>query len=235
MSHETSKSLNKHSSMKGSYSLIGGGEIRRGETKEIDDVIKQLAPRKAILVFFGTAAGDNLEYINTIKSVFESHFTVVAPTEQDGPEFARSAIDAASVIYFGGGTTQLLKELFEKWNLIGSLQDALERGVCLVGMSAGAEALSALYIHEDEGHMELRQGWGILPLCVLVHACKESFERAKKIWEDNPPANADIFIGIGEGAAWCGDHSRVQKIGRGAIWSVNRESFETIDRDVNLL
>lgn len=204
--------------MKGSIYLIGGGEIRKGETTEIDNELKEIAPANGTLAFFGTAAGDSPEYTKAIESVFKSNFNIIAPTEKNGPELALSAIRAASIIYLGGGKTELLLNLFEKWKLVQPLRDALDSGVHLVGMSAGALAASAWYFHEDVGSMELRRGWNLVPACVLVHAREHSVARAKILWGDSQDASTLPFIAIGEGAAWCVNPSSAQKIGNGEIW-----------------
>lgn len=204
--------------MKGTIYLIGGGEIRRGETAEIDNELKELAPTNGVLAFFGTAARDSLEYSKTIESVFKNELKVITPTEKDGREFALSAIHTASIIYLGGGTTELLLDLFEKWRLIEPLRDALNRGAHLVGMSAGAQALSAWYFHEDEDFMELRRGWNLVPVCVLVHANEYSVARAKILWEESQTESSIPFIAIGEGTAWRVSPSDAQKIGNGEIW-----------------
>lgn len=189
--------------MKGFLCLIAGGEIRTGETKEVDDRLRAAVPKGANFVFFGTAANDNSDYINSIKAVFGNHFRVVVPTEKDGPEFAHAAIRNASVIYLGGGATDVLLDLFEKWKLVESLRSALNCGTHIIGMSAGAQALSQWYIHEDGEFMELRRGWGFLSVCVLVHARPDSVARAKTLWEENSDIHANSFISIKEGEAWC--------------------------------
>ncbi len=204
--------------MKGSIYLIGGGEIGKGETAKIDNELIEITPADKTLVFFGTAAGDNREYINTIESVFKSNLKVIAPTEKDGPEFALSSINSASIIYLGGGTTELLLNLFEKWRLVQPLRHALSRGAHLVGMSAGAQALSAWYVHEDENSMELRRGWGFVSSCILVHADQNSSAQAEVLWGDSQDANQNPFIAIGEGAAWRVNPSGALKIGTGKIW-----------------
>ncbi len=219
--------------MKGSIYLIGGGEIRKGETVEIDNELREIVPETSTFVFFATAAGDSSDYIHTIKSVFGDKLHVIAPTEADGPEFAISAIQSASIIYLGGGTTQLLVDLFVKWGLVQHLERARERGVHLVGMSAGALALSTWYIDENENNMELRQGWGLVPACVLVHAKQDSSTRAENIWKDSKEAYSNLFLAIGEGAAWRINTTDAQKIGNGDIWKSPNEQTIT-DEDVSL-
>lgn len=208
--------------MQGYIYLIGGGEIANGETKEIDNVIKQDATEKSSFVFFGTAAGDNAGYATAIQSVFGDRFNIVVATEEKGRKFAIDAINNSSVIYIGGGTTELLINLFEKWKLVDVLRQALKQGASIVGMSAGAQALSRWYIHEADSSMELRRGWGFVPVCLLVHANKESAKRAIAFWQRDENAKCYNFLAIGECSAWRISSLGEKKIGHGEIWREKR-------------
>lgn len=181
--------------------FIGGGEIGKGETEEIDSRIKTLALKGSSFVFFATAASDAKGYIETIKSVYGDHFNVVAATTEKGQLFSEDAIKNASVIYLGGGLTELLLEHFEEWNLVPLLTDAISKGVVVVGMSAGAQALSHCYIHEEADSMEVREGWGLTGMnaCVLVHATEESFKKARAVYDENKLTCG--LYGISESAA----------------------------------
>lgn len=204
--------------MIGSIYLIGGGEMRNGETLKIDNELKKIAPEKSTFVFFGTAANDSPDYINTVKTAFGDWFNVVAPTEEDGLQFAITSMQSASVIYLGGGITQSLVDYFEKGHLIEHLIAARNRGAHIAGMSAGALALSSYYVHENDSVMELRQGWGLVPLCTFVHAHQDSVISAEAIWRETKNLPAHSFVAIGERAAWCIHPDGTKKIGSGEIW-----------------
>lgn len=201
--------------------LIGGGEIAKGETKEIDETIKKSATKGSSFVFFGTAAGDAGGYGDIIIKTFGDHFNVTVATEAKGREFSEDAIKNASVIYLGGGTTKLLMDHFEKWNLVSLLIEAIDRGAIVAGMSAGAQALSAWYVHEDGESQEIRKGWDIVgkSLGVLVHATKDSFERSQKLISASKYSISKLY-GITEGAALLLDKnsSDSEEIGKGEIW-----------------
>lgn len=204
--------------MIGSIYLIGGGEIRDGETYQIDENLKSLASEGSTFVFFGFAAQDSVAYSDAITSVFSDKFKVLVPTEKKGREYAINAIQSASLIYLGGGDTDRLMRLFSKWGLVDHLIKALERGVHIAGMSAGALALSSWYIHEDNDVFEIRKGWGIAPVGALVHANQDSFDKARSVWTSFYKAGTCPFVAIGEGAAWRIDSAGEQKIGNGNIW-----------------
>ena len=204
--------------MKGKIYLIGGGEIAKGETKIIDESIKQSASRGSLFVFFPSAAGDSAGYIKIIEAVYGEYFQVVAATKEKGRSFVQDVIKKATVIYLGGGTTKLLLDFFEEWELALLLREAYEGGAIIAGMSAGAQALCAYYIHDEDELFELRKGWGFVPMCCLVHANETSFVKAKKLYSDSRGEEGVKIIGIGEKAAWCIDRSGEHSVGNGMIW-----------------
>ncbi len=207
--------------MTGSIYLIGGGEIRLGETKQIDEDIKSLAHAGSTFVFIGFAAQDNVGYSDTIKSVFGDKFKTLVPTKEKGRDYAINAIKSSSIVYLGGGDTDLLLGLFSDWDLVKHLSAALKRGSHVVGMSAGAQALSSWYIHEEGHDMEVRKGWGFASVCTLVHANRDSLEKAKSLWVNFHGQEHCPFVAISESAAWRVNTSEEQTIGSGHIWRVD--------------
>jgi dipeptidase E len=185
--------------MRGDIYLIGGGEISKGETEAIDVLIKSSARPGSSLVFFPTAAGDSQGYIDAIVAVFGDIFAVVSATKDKGREFAEKSLETASVIYLGGGETQLLLDLFEGWNLIPILRGALDRGATIVGMSAGAQALCSAYIeYGTDKSMGVRRGWGIVPFSCLVHARSEFLEEAVGLYDASNEFYDRPFVAIGK-------------------------------------
>lgn len=206
--------------MTGSIYLIGGGEIRNGETYQIDEELKSLAPAGSSFVFFNFAAQDSVGYSETITSVFGDKYTISLPKEEKGRNYALSAIKSASLIYLGGGDTHRLMHLFSEWDLVESLTAGLKRGVHIAGMSAGALALCSWYIHEDKDVFELKKGWGLVPVVAQVHANQNSFQKAKSLLVNFDRDKDFPFIAIGEKAAWRINTSGEQKIGSGDIWKM---------------
>ena len=209
--------------MTGTIYLIGGGEVRDAETHEIDEDLKSLAPAGSTFVFLGFAAQDSPEYANTITTLFGDKFKVLVPTEKKGREYAIDALESASVIYLGGGDAQLLMQLVARWDLLKYLTAALERGVHIAGMSAGAQALSCWYVHEGNGASQLKKGWGIVPVCVQVHANQGSFNEAKSLWVNSSDARLYPLVAIGERAAWRVGPQDERQVGTGTIWRVDKE------------
>lgn len=210
--------------MNGIIYLLGGGELRDGDTHLIDEDIMSQAPKDSTFVFFGFAAQDSTDYADTIRSVYGGNFTVIVPTVAKGRDYAINAIKSAAVIYFGGGDTEQLLRVFSQWELVDHLCAAIDRGVHVVGMSAGAQALCTWYVHEGTDIFELRKGWGIVPGGVLVHAIPSSFDKAKQLWSDNGLINKHFFVAIGEGVAWRVCNQADSKIGLGYIRTLSVEN-----------
>ena len=207
--------------MIGTIYLIGGGELRNGDTQLIDTDIKSQAQKGSTFVFFGSAAQDNTEYADTIRSAYGDKYIVIVSTEAKGRDFAIDAIESADIIYLGGGYTNQLMQLFARWGLDEYLRAAIDRGVHVVGMSAGAQALCTWYVHEENDIFELRKGWGVVPVGILVHANPVSFDKAKLLWSDNDMSDKYPFIAIEENAAWRVDGQHTSKVGSGNIWTLS--------------
>lgn len=171
--------------MKGEIYLIGGGEITTGETKIIDDQLIAASPNGSKLVFFPTAAGDSEEYIHAIETVFSHHFDVIAVTQDKGEEYARKAIESAAVIYLGGGNTALLLQCFDRWQIVPTLHNVLQQGTHIAGMSAGAQALSSLFVNYEKNPFIIEEGWGLADVCCLVHANEAAAQAAFAVYQSS--------------------------------------------------
>lgn len=210
--------------MSGIIYLLGGGEIEDGDTQLIDQDILSLAPKGSNFVFLGFAAQDSTAYADKIRSVYGNIYTVVVPTEAKGKDFTVDAIKSAAVIYLGGGDTELLLRLFDRWGLVDHLRAAINGGIHVAGMSAGAQALSTWYIHEDNDIFELRKGWGFVPYGVLVHANPDSFDKARLLLSSQGVPNAYPFVAIEEKAALRVRGTEVKDIGLENIWAIEAQT-----------
>lgn len=205
--------------MPGHILLIGEGEIAKGETKIIDDKLKSLIPVGSKLLFFPTAAGDSDGYIQTIRQVFGDVFEVVSVTEAQGREYALEQLQTAQAVYLGGGRTELLLDLFKKWDLTTALRGLLDRGGVVAGMSAGAQALSTAYTDFDAtAQMETKTGWNFSKVYCLVHAKEEQIAKAFNAYQQSGRQTDVSFVAIGERAAWHIHDGGSEKIGEGPVW-----------------
>lgn len=204
--------------------MIGGGELRDGDTHLIDEEILSLKPEGSTFVFFGFAAQDSTNYADAITSVYGEKYNVVVPTVAKGREFAIDAMQSAALIYLGGGNTEQLMRVFSQWGLVEYLRAAIDRGTCVAGISAGAQALSMWYVHEESDVFKLRKGWGIAPIGVLVHATPKSRDKAASLWSSHQISNSCPFIAIGEHAACRISGSEATRIGLGDVWTLAAKS-----------
>lgn len=123
---------------------IGGGEIADGETRAIDEHAIELAPDSSpTTLFLPTASGDAAEYIEKFHAYYGETLgcetTVLRLTDAEiSREHARTAIEAADLIYVGGGDTGYLVDTIESLELTDALRRHSAEGGVLIGLSAGA-------------------------------------------------------------------------------------------------
>lgn len=134
--------------------LIGGGEIKNGETEELDRMFIELAGGKqAVIGFFPTAAGDSQGYVATFQEYFGRlgcrKVLPIKLSEINIKELGRLLAEMTG-IYLGGGDTELLVDTFKKKKVVELLKTALKKGVVIAGMSAGALATCDYYVDPDK-------------------------------------------------------------------------------------
>ncbi len=206
--------------MQNNIFLIGGGEIAKGETRLIDAAIKRSAPRKSNgkFLFFPTSAQDNLKYIDVARQVFGKRFAFQAVVLSDSEEMVRRTIMESAIIYFGGGKTEYLLSLFDRWQLLPVLKSAIKKGTIVVGMSAGAQALSAWYADIEGGKVAWKQGWGIVNLGCFVHAQEQTAKVVFNEFQKLGLMPQTPFVAISERTAWIVSSKSGKTYGAGHIW-----------------
>lgn len=117
---------------------IGGGDVREDETLAIDRRIIELSGTQApIVVFVPTASDDAPDYIESIRAYYTKLGATVEALTRDRDD-AEALIDAAHVIYVGGGSTRRLITDWQERGWDERIHAAGERGAVLCGLSAGA-------------------------------------------------------------------------------------------------
>jgi peptidase E len=153
--------------------------------------------------------------------VFGDVLEVVPVIEAGGREHAAEQLQTAQAVYLGGGRTELLLSLFEKWNLVDDLKQLLDRGGIVAGISAGAQALSAAYADfEERATMETKRGWDFAPVYCLVHAKEDQIEKTLDTYRASGESATLSFVAVGERAAWHIHDGTAEKIGEGPVWNV---------------
>lgn len=133
--------------MKRILAIGGGGFLMEQEPSPIDDYILQLTTKdKPRICFVSTASGDLPEHIDKFYAAFSrgrcepSHLAFfrepglnALPVEG----FAKS-LCSQDAIFIGGGNTRAALAVWREWGVDVALREALDLGVLLAGMSAGA-------------------------------------------------------------------------------------------------
>lgn len=127
--------------MKQIIALGGGGFSMEPENPLLDEyILKCSSATRPAVCFVPTASGDSADYIGRFYESFNnfdcepSHLSLFKPPAADLEDFVLSK----NIIYVGGGSTKNLLALWREWKLDAILKKALDRGVILAGISAGA-------------------------------------------------------------------------------------------------
>lgn len=164
---------------------IGGGELGRGETLELDAafVAACKTPRPRAL-FVPTASADSPSYAAAFRLVYQDKLgcdvEVLALSQEPRDDEIRDQIAAADLVYVGGGNT---RGMLATWHLRGVdrlLVAAARRGTLLGGVSAGAICWFArahshadrLPHHPGDGCLP---GLGLLPGVAAPHFSQEAW------------------------------------------------------------
>jgi len=127
---------------------IGGGEIGRPGTKmetiPIDKEIIKLSNKKnPKILFIPTASSDSSSYYKVIKKYFGKKLgcktsVLYLINKKYKKEELRKIILSTDIIYVGGGDTLKMIEVWKENKLDLILKEALDKGIVLSGISAGA-------------------------------------------------------------------------------------------------
>ena len=126
----------------------GGGNVQLKTTLKIDEVVADIAKqhagdKRAYGLYLGTASHDFMPAFNTFRKIFTSVFDIKADcviTEKAvmDEEKINAKFDKADFIYVGGGDTVYMLNRWKETGILSKIISAYERGVTIVGRSAGA-------------------------------------------------------------------------------------------------
>ena len=127
---------------------ISGGEIKSKTTLKVDEYIANLAKahagdKRANALFIGTASHDSMPYFNSFRKTYTSVFDIKAEVAlmvygEMSIEKIQGKIEAADMIYVGGGDTVYMLEKWKETGVDKMLIDAYNNGKIICGLSAGA-------------------------------------------------------------------------------------------------
>ncbi len=140
-------------SMRPRLALIGGEEFAAGFEEVHASLLQDTGRAQPRLVFLPTCAADDgdeaIEYwCNTAREQFTALGAIVETprlidrASADDPRYAQS-IAEADVIYFGGGYPHVAMRILPDTRVMAALQDAVQRGVLVAGLSGGAMLMGA--------------------------------------------------------------------------------------------
>jgi dipeptidase E len=123
---------------------IGGGEIRRKGTEDIDREIIRLSNRPhPNVLFIPTASSDSDNYWRSFAEYFGDFLKCKTDVLRliDTPPSAQQIerkIFSADIIYVGGGNTLYMMRVWRRLGVDNLLRTAYEKGIVLAGISAGS-------------------------------------------------------------------------------------------------
>lgn len=131
--------------------LIGGGDNGHGsssyETKEIDEeIVKMTNKDNPTFLFIGLASSFSDSYYDVMKRIFQKLGCKTTYLKKkniiNNPDIVKDKIKNADIIYMSGGDTTKLVNTIKEYKIDILLQEAIDRGCILSGISAGAIAIS---------------------------------------------------------------------------------------------
>jgi dipeptidase E len=144
---------------------IGGGEIGRLETLELDaEVIRMAAKKRPRVLFVPTATADDPGYV----AIVEEHYgrrlgcdvatlLLYDRTLSDGD--LRRAIDSADIVYVGGGNTLRMMKLWRRLGVDRVLRQAAAEGTVIAGISAGAMCWCSSGVSDSRSFAASDESW----------------------------------------------------------------------------
>ena len=123
---------------------VGGGEIGRLETLELDaEVVRLAGKRRPRLVFVPTATADDAGYVDVVNQHYGQRLGCqVTPLllydRRAAVDEVERALRSADIVYVGGGNTLRMMRFWRRRGVDTALRRAATEGTVLAGISAGA-------------------------------------------------------------------------------------------------
>lgn len=159
---------------------LGGGTV--DETSAVDRFIVEFSGKeRPRFLFLPTASGDSGHYINSVKRSYKhlgcSADALCLVRAEYAPDELERRVEAADIIYVGGGDTLRMFSVWERTGMLPLLRRAAERGAVMCGVSAGAmcwfsQGYSDCDFHRSEiasPTFRLIDGFGFIPAVCCPH------------------------------------------------------------------
>lgn len=190
---------------------IGGGDIGAGSTASIDRVLLDLSGKaKPHVLFIPTASNDSADYVRAVEQGMGRLGAKVSAlrlySDDADPEWAKQRIEAADVIYVGGGNTKAMLALWRELGIDAVLRDFANSGKPLGGLSAGAICWFRLANSDWPQYEGIRgvntaplEGLGLVNLAICPHTRDEGFRLRE--FKAMMQGVAGVGIGVDDDAA----------------------------------
>jgi dipeptidase E len=146
---------------------IGGGSLKKKQTLPIDRAIVKLTGRKSPrALFIPTASEDEKEYCEAFDRIYgnllgcRTDHLLLYRRPEDRAAAARK-IEAADLIYVGGGNTLRMMKIWRRFGIDRLLINAARYGTVLAGLSAGAICWHE-WGHSDSRAYSGRKNWSYI-------------------------------------------------------------------------
>jgi len=160
--------------------LLGGGPGTRKSAYRpiLKDILRFPGKRDPLLAYLGAATDDDRGFAGYMKALVTSAGPCtfrLAPVVGRGAKgtAARALIEAADLVFVGGGDVELGMRRLEDRGLTESLLEKHRSGAPFFGISAGAILLGLRWIRwrdpEDDGSAELFDCLGLAPILCDCH------------------------------------------------------------------
>lgn len=164
----------------GNLIIIGGAEDKQGESKVLKQVVESIGGEKARLMVLTTATESPREVGNTYKDVFgrlgvQNIEILDISTREDAniQEYA-DRIMKSTGIFFTGGDQLRITSILGGTLAHEALRNAYNRGVTIIGTSAGASVMSSTMIVDGNSNdparkctMKMAPGLGLLREAII--------------------------------------------------------------------
>lgn len=149
---------------RGPLVIIGGAEDKTGECAILRNFVRLAGGERAAIVVLAMASDYPLDVGARYATLFRElgardarPLHLAARAEADGADAVR-AIEAASGVFFAGGTQQRIVDVLAGSAVETALHRRHTEGLALGGTSAGAAAMSSVMIVEGKGNRPPRLG-----------------------------------------------------------------------------
>lgn len=160
---------------KGTLVIIGGAEDKKGDSRILKEVVKQIGGKDANLIVLTTATEKPVEVGNEYRNVFHrlgvksvQILNIDTREEANFDENAQKIISSTG-IFFTGGDQLRITSIIGGTHTHAALQQAYMNGTVIIGTSAGASVMSSTMVVDGNSNdsarkctLKMAPGFGLL-------------------------------------------------------------------------